>query len=100
MVEGVRDVVKTIARFQPGESRIPIEKDLLSKFTALCEDTLIELQYSLLLITNEVLLHWCICCFTRLLSCQLVLSAITARGSAVAACHRSACMPLAKFDRA
>lgn len=55
MVEGVRDIVKTLSKFQPGEARLPIEKELLSKFTVLCEDTLIELQYSLLLIPNEVL---------------------------------------------
>lgn len=54
MVEGVRDVVKTLAQCTAGASRDAITKELLAKFTALCEDTLIELQYSLLLITKEV----------------------------------------------
>jgi hypothetical protein len=54
MVEGVRDVIKTLAKCNPGEKRASIEKDLLSQFTTLCEDTLIELQYSLVLITSEV----------------------------------------------
>lgn len=61
MVEGVRDVVKAIAKCKPGEAREPTEKELLAKFTALCEDTLIELQYSLLLIPNEVSCS-CSCC--------------------------------------
>lgn len=53
-MDGVKSIVKILSQCKPGEARAPIEKELLSKFTSICQDALIELQYSLLLISNEV----------------------------------------------
>jgi hypothetical protein len=54
MVEGVKAVVATLASSQKGAEKAKLSAQLVKNITALCQDTLIELQYSLLLLPHHV----------------------------------------------
>lgn len=54
MVNGVKAVVDTLSKLSKGANMEKLSAQLVAQVTALCEDTLIELQYCQLLLPNQV----------------------------------------------